>query len=169
MIVHFSLVFIHCNRSGSERSKLDYFSHYYIYPYFQQTWGLFAPAPDSNYQLIARYNKGGKQTKDIFAEIVWQHQSNRLRGNEQLLLAFATSIHYFEKTALEHKENGGIIENNRNFKIIEHMARRYLTHTVGDTLSELQLTLVVKDIETGLQRVYYNRPEIDNEVLNSLN
>jgi hypothetical protein len=127
-----------------------------VYPYFQQTWTLFTPPPNSNYQLIASYEHKGQHTEDILFEILNKHQANRLLGYEPLVLTFVTGIHYFEKRAFFNEQPCGQIKNNQNFDIVEYAARNYLFHKHGQDVKNLKLTLVVKDLNVAQTRLYYN-------------
>lgn len=154
--LHFVLVIIHANPIATTKGKLSYYADYYTYPYFEQTWALFAPPPCSNYSLFAVYNQNGQQRKDIFAELLTKHQSNRLSGYEPLEVALVNSIHYFEqRTELQQKINGPIV-NDVNFKLVEHFALNYLRNTVNDSINTVRLMLVVKNEKKNLQRVYYD-------------
>ncbi len=126
-----------------------------MYPYFQQNWNLFAPVPDANYKLYCEFENKGKQRLDLFSEIKTIHQSNRLKGYGPLLVAFSNSIYFFEKNAVQEPLNGSM-ENNTSFKIIAHLAKNYLENTRNTQLSDLRLILVVNEIPTSKQRIYFN-------------
>lgn len=138
------------------KNKFTSFSQRYVYPFFHQNWSLFAPAPDSNYQLFVQYEKNGIQKKDLFTEIVTKHQANRLAGYGPLVLAFSNSIHYFEKnTILTDKLNGPVAGDNY-FEMIEYEVANYLRTTEKITPQKIKLFLVVENVLSGKQRVYYN-------------
>lgn len=139
-----------------EKSQLNYWADYYVYPYFQQTWTLFTPPPNSNYQLIATYECNGQRTKDVLNDILNKHQANRLLGYEQLLLTFVTGIHFFEKTAVLNNQPTGKVINNQNFDIVKYAAQNYLFHKHNKEVKNLKLTLVINDLNPGQTRVYYN-------------
>ncbi|HOZ88319.1 MAG TPA: DUF5819 family protein, partial [Bacteroidia bacterium] len=150
LTVHFILVFFYA-LPVQTKNKLTFFSQAYVYPFFHQNWSLFAPVPDSNYQLIAVYDKGARK-KDIFAEIVHTHQSNRLAGMGPLVLAFSNSIHYFEKNTLLLDRLNGPIKNDTYFSIIEHEVRNYLSHSENIKDQKIKLLLLVENARTGAKR-----------------
>lgn len=145
LIFHFSLIVIYNVSPGK-------YSNFYVYPYFHQNWNLFVPPPDSNYQLLIKDEKGGT---DILSELIVNHQSNRLAGNEALLLALTNSIHYFEKTALENNFINGKVENNYNFAIIEKTVNAYFANKKIKH-PPFKLILIVSPLNLEAKRVYYN-------------
>lgn len=127
----------------------------YVYPYFYQNWNLFAPIPNSNYQLYARVDTENNG-ESIFEEVLTLHQSNRLKGYEPLLIGFSNCIHYFEKnTPLQNAINGPI-QNDLNFDILKHAVKNYLQHKHKKKIGEVKLMLVVKEVADGKQRIYFN-------------
>ena len=157
LLFHFTMLLVY--RQGiAPKSKPDFYSLAYVYPFFQQSWQLFAPPPESNYRLYASFECDGKQKKDIFSEILETHQSNRLLGYEPLILAFTNSIHYFEKNTSLRKPLNGPIMDDLYFIILEHDALNYLKYTYGEKVRNVRLILVVNDFKTGESRVYFDLP-----------
>jgi hypothetical protein len=150
------LILIFANPFSTRKQKLDYYAEWYVYPYFSQNWNLFVPPPNVNYKLFVEYDDHGIQKKDIFQEILLQHQKNRLKGYGPLLLAFSNSIHYFEKATEQTKQLNGPIKDDKYFEIIEKSALNYLKHTYGNGIKDLKLTLVIEDIHSRRQRAYFN-------------
>jgi hypothetical protein len=156
LCLHFILVLIFANPYVKVKHKLDYYAEWYIHPYFAQNWNLFAPAPDTNYRLFVEYEDQGIKKADLFQEILLKHQSNRFKGYGPLLLAFSNSIHYFEKgTGLQKKLNGPV-KNDQYFTIVETSALNYLRSTRQIKSDKIKIYLLVLDVNSGAQRVYYN-------------
>jgi hypothetical protein len=153
---HFTMLFINANPFSLPAGKAVYWSNYYSYPYFTQTWALFAPTPQCNYRLFATYEHNGKHSEDIYSDILHTHQSNRLKGYEQLLLAFTTGIHYLEKKARLSAPVSGPVKNNLDFDIVERMAANYLRYKYSAPVKNLKLTLVVTDERSKERRIYHN-------------
>ena len=145
LLVHFLGVAIYCLNGQKPNSKLSYYASFYAYPYFHQNWNLFVPPPTKNYRLIA-YNTNIK--KDVFNELLAKHKANRLAGYEPLLIALSNSIYYFENST---KLKKGKVVNDKNFEIISHFIRNYLCRE-----THLKIILVVVDVNTKQERVYYN-------------
>ncbi|MDP1802071.1 MAG: DUF5819 family protein [Bacteroidota bacterium] len=155
LTVHFGSVFLYSKPFVSAKTKQEFYAQAYIYPYFHQNWNLFAPPPDANYKLYCTFENNGKQQLDLFSEIKTVHQSNRLKGYGSVLIALSNSIYLFEKNAAQKPLNGSM-ENNVSFKIIKHIAKNYLENTRNIQLSDLRLILVVNQIPTTKQRIYFN-------------
>jgi hypothetical protein len=128
-----------------------------VYPYFNQGWNLFVPPPDCNYRLFAEYENKGTRKKDIFQEVLLQHQNNRFKGYGPLLLAFSNSIYYFEKTTELQKQLNGPVLRDSYFEIIENTALNYLRATEHKKIEKAKLLLVIENINSGTSRVYYNK------------
>ncbi|WP_317899244.1 DUF5819 family protein [Aurantibacillus circumpalustris] len=160
-IVHFGLVAIHANPYPISKSKLDYYAEWYSYPFFTQNWNLFAPVPNTNYKLFVEYEDkeyGSHriQKKDIFQEILFKHQTNRLKGYGPLLLAFSNSIHYFEKNTDKIKSLNGPILNAPYFDILKNSALNYIRSTQKTKIEKMKMILYVQSVDTNFTRVYYN-------------
>lgn len=155
LVIHFTSVFLYSKPFRSEKTKPEFYAQAYIYPYFHQNWNLFAPAPDANYKLYCAFENNGKQQVDLFSEIKTIHQSNRLKGYGPLLVGLSNAIHYFEKNALQAPLNGSM-ENNTSFKVIVYFAKNYLQHTRNIPITQLKLILVVSEVSTSKQRIYFN-------------
>jgi len=141
----------------------------YCYPYFHQSWNLFVPPPNCNYNLYVYFPQKEKSNAanttldttdlkyfDVFDEIVENHQKNRLKGYEPLLIALSNSIHYFEKEAEEQKFTAGKVEHNVNFDIIEKFVKNYVKVVKHNNTNGLKMILLVNPTNNGKQRVYYN-------------
>jgi hypothetical protein len=156
LTAHFVLVIIYANPFEHSKTKIDYYAQFYAYPYFHQNWNLFAPPPTSNYTLLATYNHNGIKTKDVFNEMLIEHQTNRLSGYEPLLIAFSNSIHYFEKNTQLKKAINGAMIGDSYFSMLEHSVIKYLEIKNKVKLSQIGLILIVKDMDTKKQRIYFN-------------
>lgn len=139
----------------SPKTKIEFYSQAYIYPYFQQNWNLFAPAPNSNYNLYCEFENNGVQRIDVFNEIKILHQTNRFKGYEPLLVAFANSIHYFEKNAKSRETINGPIKDDLNFKIIELATKNYLEYSRQSEIQKIKIMLVVQS-QDDKQKFYFN-------------
>lgn len=142
LLAHFTTLFFYSFSQGK-------YSFYYTYPFFQQSWSLFVPPPSANYKLLAVYGDRNEHAKDIFSEILINHQSNRFNGSEPLLIALSNSIYYFEQE--QNPDAGGI-----NFRIIEQFAVNYLNKTNHLHLKTARLFVLVSNAETGNTKVYHN-------------
>jgi hypothetical protein len=146
---HFALV-------SSYLIKPNPYSLLYSYPFFHQNWNLFVPPPDCNYYLYV-YNKDqSPQVIDVFNEILTQHQKNRLKGYEPLLIALSNSIYYFEKEAEAQNFTIGKATKNENYSIMEKIAKSYLKSTKKADTKNSKFILFVKSLTCKKTRIYFN-------------
>lgn len=137
-------------------NKLTFFSQVYVRPFFHQNWNLFAPAPQSNYRLLAVYNDGKINKRDVFTEILSKHQTNRLAGYGPLLLAFSNGIHYFENNTPLRNSINGPVKNDPYFSMLEHSVKNYLLNTRKTITEEVKIILIVDNADTHEERIYFN-------------
>ncbi|MDI1356036.1 MAG: DUF5819 family protein [bacterium] len=155
--LHFFLLLVY--RQGiAPKSKLDFYSLAYVYPFFQQSWQLFAPPPNSNYHLYVAFEKDAlMQEADIYEEILSQHQSNRCKGYEPLLIAFTNSIHYFEKNTPLLEALNGPLKDDLYFNMLKHSTLNYLKYKYGSKVNMKQLILLVENVKTKERRAYFDQ------------
>ena len=92
----------------------------------------------------------------MFGEILLKHQCNRLGGQGPLLLALANSIHYFEKNTELRQRLNGPVKNDLYFQIVENGALNYIRSTRDISPREIKMRLVVEDVKSGAEKVYFN-------------
>lgn len=158
---HFSMLLLHNLSASQNKSTWQYRADHYTYPFFQQSWSLFAPAPSVNYKLFADYEREGHKQIELIADCHNKHLDNLLAGREALLLALCNSAHFFEKsTALKNVLNGPV-ENDMYFNILEQQALRYLNHKKPVKIKSLKLALYVQDFKLNQNYLYYNSTYVD--------
>lgn len=157
LALHMLLLAIYANPLSRTGNRISLLAYNYVYPFFHQNWNLFAPVPESNYQLLALYNDGQPEVLDVFNEIVQAHRANRLAGYEPLVVAFSNSIHYFEKNCPGQQALNGPVKNDLNFTILERAVRGYLKETRQLRQMPIRLFLLVDNIHTQKRRVYFNQ------------
>lgn len=155
LLLHFGFVFIYCNPLSTEKNRAYYYSYYYTYPFFSQSWTLFTPAPNCNYHLFAEFEKNGIQKTEVLSDLLYKHQSNRLAGYEPTLLCMANTIHYFEKASPLQKALNGPVSDDKNFDLLVYSTRRYLENQYNTKIDKLKLILVVQPINGQPQRIYF--------------
>ena len=151
-VVHFTLVILFANPFNA---KIPSIAGRYVYPFFQQSWTMFAPAPSNNYRLFVEYDYNGLHKYDLFAEVNGLHQQNRLRGYEPLMLVFSNSIHYFEHATPLRKKLNGPVRNDLFFTMLEHSVLNYIREKHDSKISQVKIILCVLEAG-GKQRVYFN-------------
>lgn len=161
-VCHFSLVFIHALPITGEKNRVQYWADYYAYPYFMQSWSLFAPPPEENYKLFVEYENLGNKKQDLVLEILAKHRDNVFKGREAVYLSICNSIHFFEKSAFAKKALNGPVNEDVYWIILEQQVLRYLNSTHQLHLGEIKMALHCNNVLTGQKRVYYNRPFAKN-------
>ncbi len=156
LVLHFTLLLIHALPLKGEKKRVQYWSDYYAYPYFQQSWSLFAPPPEENYKLFVEYENLGNKKQDLVLEILSKHRDNVFKGGEAVYLSISNSIHFYEKNTASKGHLSGLVENDLYWNILEHQVLRYLNSTHQLHLSEIKMALHCNNVLTGQKRVYYN-------------
>lgn len=156
LFVHFTLTSLYTYKSQLCNTRAGYLSQAYAYPFFQQSWGLFAPAPKSNYHLYVQFEQNGVQKTDLYEEVVTQHQSNRLKGYGHIVMAFTNAIHFFEYAATTDSLVSGFVGDNQYFSMIGHSAMNYLRYTRRLQIEKLKMVLVIRQVDSGETKTFYN-------------
>lgn len=156
IIFHVVCVFIYANPLVHSKNKSDYWVEYYVYPFFHQNWNLFAPPPSENYALYVSYDDNtGIKKEELFQKIIVEHQTNRLKGYEAIVLALSNCCYYFEKSVKEQNSINGPIKNNLYFTMLQHLTVNYLEWKNKKSISMTELIFVSENIHTKKKRVYY--------------
>jgi hypothetical protein len=156
LLFHFSLLLIHALPLKGEKKRVQYWSDYYAYPYFQQSWSLFAPPPEENYNLFVEYENMGNKKQDLVLEVLAKHRDNVFKGGEAVYLSICNSIHFFEKNTSAKKALNGPVVNDVYWTILERQVIRYLNSKHQLHLSEIKMALHCNNVLTGQKRAYYN-------------
>lgn len=156
ILLHYTAVFSFVNPVKRVEGRWHYYTMFYLYPFFDQGWNLFAPAPHSNYHVFVTY-KEGYQTKqfDLINEIQNKHVSNRFSGYETLSLAISNAIHNFEyATSLKQNLNGPI-SNDINFKVVQHFVNAFVMNKSNNKAVDIKFILLITHVNDQKQLVYY--------------
>jgi len=155
--VHFVFIAIYTFPfQPANKNKISYYAQWYAYPFFNQNWNLFVPAPNTNYKCFVSYENNGVQQLDLLEEILNKHQSNRYLGYSSIVLAFVNSMHYFEKNSPLQEKLNGPIKDDLNFTILETSAKNYIEVTRGIEVKNFKLILFVETLVSKQQKVYFN-------------
>lgn len=157
LCLHFFLLSIYTFPfQPSETKKINYYAQWYAYPFFNQSWNLFVPAPNTNYKCFVSYEHNGTQKLDLLEEILSKHQTNRFLGYSSFVLTFVNSMHYFEKNSPLQEKLNGPIKDDLNFTILEKSAKNYIQVTRGIEVTNFKLILFVETLKSKVQKVYFN-------------
>lgn len=129
-------------------------SNFYVYPFFQQNWELFAPPPDQNYRLYVVFESG--RATELVGKLKSKHQTNLLAGNEAALLALTNSIHFFEKNQAPMTVSLKNASEDHNFMILNKTVQAFLENE--EKQEDLKkIILLVQPVDPLQKRkIYYN-------------
>lgn len=128
LCVHFSMVIIFAAPLQIKKQKISYISSFYCYPFFQQSWGLFVPAPNSERQLFVRYktSNGWSEWEDILQQEYLHHRENRLAGNETIVLLLSNSTHYAASDMGGKQCVYQEMSSKKELQVLNHEINQYL-------------------------------------------
>ena len=150
LFIHFLLIGIYTSPYSIGLKKINFVSDYYVYPYFHQYWGVFAPTPKKIFNLYVRQNqqKHWQEWRAVFQEKLNLHKTNVAKGNEVDVLLYSNAINYLYYSLDTNKHVYNEKPSNINFDVLNHALRQelftknrqYLPYEVILTVSELDRT-----------------------------
>lgn len=161
--MHFSLVFVFAAPLNIKSHKISYLSAFYCYPYFQQSWSLFVPAPNAQCQLYVRYKtlNGWSDWKDILQEEYLNHRYNRLIGNENTVLLLSNSTHYAINTLPRNQTIYKEMFSKTELKVLKHEINQYLKNNYQlKTQTNYEVLLLKKESKETFSN-YFKDLKID--------
>lgn len=128
LFIHFSLIFLFASPLKHTGKKIEYLSSFYCYPYFQQSWGLFVPAPNAQHQLFVRYKKQNAWSNwfDILQKEYLKHRNNRLSGGETTVLLLSNSAHYAFNVLPDAQSVYSKISDKKELQVLNYEIVQYL-------------------------------------------
>lgn len=120
--LHFCIICCYVSPIKISSVKLQFFSSYYVYPFFHQQWALFAPIPKKQMALYVRYklNNQWSDWENILQKQINIHQANVTKGNEIKVLLFTNSLTYFFNSQQVEKQLYTQVIDDVNFQIIKY-------------------------------------------------
>lgn len=128
LCAHFLFIAVYSSPYLALPNKLKIISDVYVYPYFQQHWGLFVPAPKKEYHLYNRYKaiKQWSAWQDVFVTQQLNHRANVALGNESLVLLYSSVLNYayyaIDTTQFVYTKT----PTNLEFQILKHAIKQHL-------------------------------------------
>ena len=143
-MVHFACILTYAYPLDSEKnSKMDYYSFWYVYPYYKQDWRLFTPCPDFNFRICAAYRVNNEMHySQPLVEAL--HQRNLFTGKEFLMLTLSNASGYFARDPSE-----------KNRSILRTAIYRYLNNKHNSTISDLHILVELTEIKTNKVNHFY--------------
>lgn len=146
LFFHFLFIAVYSSPFSQLPSKLKAASDRYVYPYFQQHWGLFVPAPKKEYHLYRRFKFQNKWSpwNDVFTQYQITHKANVTLGNESYVLLYSTVLNYAFYALDGSKQLYVKPPSTIEFDILKHTIKKQyaLEH---QTYSEFELIIVVNE------------------------
>lgn len=142
LVFHFVFIIIYASPIKPTNSKLSGYSIKYVYPYFHQSWSLFAPAPtNKNYILIKIPNKS--EWKILFPINLASLSKASFIGSDAISLLFSNALIY-ELNVLPQKSTiYNSSPTNKEFEILNHEICNFLKqHTFLNNTSKYEILLL---------------------------
>lgn len=156
IVLHFFLIVSFINPVKRAEGRMHYYAMFYLYPFFDQGWNLFAPVPHSNYHLYVKYKEGAITKQfDLIDLIQNQHAANRFGGYETMSLALSNSIHNFEYSTKLHQALNGPIKNDVSYLVVQHFVKAFVNEQSHGCAHDLNFLLSITNVETKAMCVYY--------------
>lgn len=99
LTVHFAIVGLHLMPDNPIKHRYEAEIRHYVFPYFGQSWKLFAPNPvNSNLSILIQFQdyKNGKATPsqwlDICQPLIQERRSNFWSPSQRILKTFSGSV-----------------------------------------------------------------------------
>ncbi len=124
-----------------------------MYPYFHQSWSLFAPVPKENFNVYVKAGTG--KWEDVFQEIIRSHQTNRFAGNENTMLAFSNSLRYYISSVTDESAIMVNDESNINFEVLKRIIGQYYQLTRNSQPQSMDIIVVTKNTKSGKNYAHY--------------
>lgn len=134
LLFHFLMIFIYVAPVNITGERLKNYTSYYMRPYFNQQWSLFAPAPVVEHEISIKIGEEQKwyslnqfdhqKADQLFFTAHWRYSL----GSYNLLYWVQNDLKYFEK------RNGGIPP-----VIKERFWKKYFSNQLIKTYSKSQL------------------------------
>lgn len=152
--VHFLLIAVYSSPYTNLSNKIKFVSDVYVYPYFQQHWGLFVPTPKKEFHLYVRCLTQNKWTdwEDVFMQEQIKHRGNVALGHEMVVLLFNSTINYAYYAIDSEQRVFDVTPTNIEFKILQHSIKHYFTQKYS-VVQEFELILSAKEKHNS--KAYY--------------
>ena len=151
LVTHFTGILAYA--SAKEGSKLKAYVYPYIYPYFHQSWFVFTPIPDMNFNVYIR--DAEHDWTDIYNETVNAHQNDRLGGNENLFLSLSSAVHYYVASVDDKsfvKKNDG---SNSQLRVLQKISEGCMLSKHGKRPVNMETIIQVCNVRTGKVYAHY--------------
>ena len=133
--------------------KLKHYVFPYMYPYFHQSWSLFVPVPKENFNVYVKIDSG--KWEDVFQKIVQDHQTNRLVGNENIMIAFSNSLRYYVSSVSDKSMIMPDDGSNINFVVLKKIIKQYYHVKANTEIRNMDVIVITRSITAGKEYAHY--------------
>lgn len=154
LIIHFTFVGIEGFPKKTEpKSKIQYWSFAYTYPYFHQDWRLFAPAPTQKYTLVCSFNINGIKHFSMPIDEVLE-RSLLFSDKEYYLLSITDACSYVSYGGTNTIGGFQKFSNDNYTAILKHALISYLKSSFSSGITDTKMFLIVTNIQTKEQTIF---------------
>lgn len=114
---------------------------------------MFVPPPNQNFKLFVKDDQ--HDWKDVFSEVVQQHQSNRLGGHENTFLSLSGALRYYSSTAEKKsflKVDDG---NNINLRVLDQVLVGYCMSQHQERPRNMEIIILITDTYDNKSYAHY--------------
>jgi hypothetical protein len=138
------------------KTKLDFYSFDYCYPYLFQDWRLFTPCPKYNFTICAKYKVNNTTHYALPLQEVL-NKRNLFNGKEFLMLSITGSSGYAADDYKKVTESNIYFIINKNYAILRNVITNYLNHKHDEKISDLKMILILTDLKTKKQKTLIDK------------
>ncbi|MDI9339265.1 MAG: hypothetical protein QM534_01735 [Sediminibacterium sp.] len=120
---------------------------YYVYPYFQQDWQLFAEPLHEHTQTFVLLKQQG--------EVRWYSIDEICGGNEFLRLSLYNASFHLRQTLAAQSVSGGLILVSASRKVWEQLIKGLFKRSEFSPLPVLAYCMVVNSVKPERESRYY--------------
>lgn len=114
---------------------------------------MFVPIPKQNYAIYIRDKE--HDWEDVFAETLDKHQSNRLKGSENLFLSLVSGVHYYASAVT----GNSLIKTDEGcspyLKVLEKVLVGYMTSKYGKNPVQMETIVKIHDVKSNKTYAHY--------------
>lgn len=155
IFLHFLFVVMYSSPLNKHTTKLNFYSKAYSYPFFHQSWSLFAPTPTKKTALHVRFFSINTWSSwsNVLQNEINQHQKNVMKGNETTVLLFSNSLNYLVNSCKKKLYEKPPIDIN--YTILHHSVSNYLKNKLQLNSNTAFEILIISNAQKENKVIYF--------------